>query len=38
MARQLLRRAVQLATEQGITELEATETLLRKVIEARRGP
>lgn len=37
MSKQLLRRAEQLAAEQSITELEATETLLKKVIEARRG-
>jgi hypothetical protein len=37
MARQLLKRAVQLASERQISELEATETLLKKVIEARQG-
>jgi 5,10-methenyltetrahydromethanopterin hydrogenase len=37
MARQLLKRAGQLAHEQGISKLEATEALLKKVVEARRN-
>ncbi|MFP4155989.1 MAG: hypothetical protein ACLFU4_00045 [Opitutales bacterium] len=37
MARQLLKRAGQLAQEQKISELEATETLLKKVVEARQN-
>lgn len=37
MAHQLLRRATQLAAAENISELEATEKLLRKVIEARSG-
>mgnify|MGYP005869084013 CR=1 FL=1 len=36
-ARQLLKRAGQIAEEQGISELQATETLLNKVIEARQN-
>jgi hypothetical protein len=37
MARQLLKRAGQIAEEQGISEVEAMETLLKKVIEARQN-
>ena len=37
MARQLLKRAGQIAEEQGISEIEAMETLLKKVIEARQN-
>lgn len=37
MARQLLRRAKQIAVERGITEAEAFENLLKQVIEARQG-
>lgn len=37
MARQLLKRARQIAEEKNITEVDATQTLLRKVIQARQG-
>lgn len=37
MARQLLKRARQISVEQNISEVEATETLLKKVVEARQG-
>ncbi|PXA04866.1 hypothetical protein DDZ13_02570 [Coraliomargarita sinensis] len=37
MARQLLKRAKQIADEREITELEALENLLKQVIEARQG-
>ena len=37
MARQLLKRARQMAAEQSISEVEAAENLLSKVIEARQG-
>lgn len=37
MARQLLKRARQIAVEQNITELEALENLLKQVVEARQG-
>jgi len=37
MAAQLLKRAEQIAAERGISKIEATETLLKQVIEARRG-
>ncbi|MFU8848735.1 MAG: hypothetical protein ACNA77_08465 [Opitutales bacterium] len=37
MARQLLKRARQIAQEQDITEVEAAQTLLNKVIQARQG-
>ncbi len=37
MARQLLKRARQIATEQQISEVEAAQNLLRKVVEARQG-
>lgn len=37
MARQLLKRASQLAEKRQISKLEATETLLRQVVEARHG-
>lgn len=37
MAAQLLKRARQIADERDTTELEALETLLKQVIEARNG-
>ncbi len=37
MAAQLLKRAEQIAEERGISKVEATETLLKQVIEARQG-
>jgi len=37
MASQLLKRAAQIAVERGISKVEATETLLKQVIEARQG-
>lgn len=37
MAKQLLRRSVQIAEERNISELEALEGLLKQVIEARQG-
>ena len=37
MAKQLLKRSAQIAEERKITELEALETLLKQVIEARQG-
>ena len=37
MAKQLLKRAKQIAKERGITELEALENLLKQVVEARQG-
>ena len=37
MARQLVKRASQIASEQKISEVEAMETLLKKVVEARHG-
>lgn len=37
MARQLLKRAKQLAQERKISELDALESLLKQVIEARQG-
>lgn len=37
MASQLLKRSKQIAQERNISELEALETLLKQVIEARRG-
>jgi 5,10-methenyltetrahydromethanopterin hydrogenase len=37
MAAQLLKRAAQIAEERGISKVEATETLLKQVIEARQG-
>ncbi len=36
MASQLLKRAGQLSEERGISKLEATENLLKQVIEARQ--
>lgn len=36
MARQILKRAEQLSQERNISKTEATETLLRKVVEARQ--
>ncbi|MGZ0706905.1 hypothetical protein ACWPKO_01040 [Coraliomargarita sp. W4R53] len=37
MAAQLLKRAEQIAEERQISRVEATETLLKQVIEARQG-
>lgn len=37
MGRQLLKRAAQIAEERGISQLEATESLLKQVVEARNG-
>jgi len=37
MASQLLKRAQQIAEERNISKVEATETLLKQVIEARQG-
>lgn len=37
MARQLLKRAKQIAAEQNITEVQALENLLKQVVEARQG-
>ena len=37
MAKQLLRRAKQIAEERNTSELEALEGLLKQVIEARQG-
>ncbi|MFT5837309.1 MAG: hypothetical protein ACI9ZV_000814 [Candidatus Azotimanducaceae bacterium] len=37
MAKQLLKRAEQIAKERGISKIEATENLLKQVIEARQG-
>ncbi len=37
MASQLLKRAEQIAQERNISKIEATETLLKQVFEARRG-
>ena len=37
MAKQLIKRAKQIAEERGISKVEATETLLKQVIEARQG-
>lgn len=37
MAAQLLKRAGQIAQERNISKIEATETLLKQVIEARKG-
>jgi hypothetical protein len=37
MAAQLLKRAAQIAEERQISKIEATETLLKQVVEARRG-
>lgn len=37
MARQLLKRAMQIASERKISELEATKILLDKVLKAREG-
>ncbi|MEN8744544.1 MAG: hypothetical protein ACN4GF_09625 [Lentimonas sp.] len=37
MAAQLLKRAVQITQERGISKVEATETLLKQVIQARNG-
>ena len=38
MAKQLLKRAEQVAVEQGISKVHAVESLLKKVIEARSEP
>lgn len=37
MASQLMKRAGQVAQEQGISEVEALQNLLKQVIEARQG-
>lgn len=37
MAAQLLKRASQIAQERGVSKVEATETLLKQVIQARNG-
>ena len=37
MARQLLKRARQIAEEEKISKVDAAETLLKKVIEARQS-
>lgn len=37
MSAQLLKRADQIAEERGISKLEATESLLKQVVEARQG-
>jgi hypothetical protein len=37
MAAQLLKRAGQIADERNISKVKATETLLKQVIEARKG-
>ncbi|MGJ8654107.1 MAG: hypothetical protein ACSHX8_12610 [Opitutaceae bacterium] len=37
MASQLLKRARQIAVEREISEVEATETLLKQVVQARNG-
>ena len=37
MARQLIKRSKQIAQERDISELEALETLLKQVIQAREG-
>lgn len=37
MARQLIKRAHQIADERGITLVEATQHLLKQVLEARQG-
>ena len=37
MAAQLLKRAGQIATERGISKVEATESLLKQVVAARQG-
>tara|TARA_B100001248_G_scaffold261668_1_gene253584 strand:- start:312 stop:542 length:231 start_codon:yes stop_codon:yes gene_type:complete len=38
MASQLIKRAAQIAQERDISKVEATERLLRQVLEARQGP
>jgi len=37
MARQLLKRSKQIAAERQISEVDALETLLKQVLEARQG-
>lgn len=37
MAAQLIKRAAQISQEREISKVEATETLLKQVIEARQG-
>ena len=37
MSSQLLKRTEQIAEERGISKVEATESLLKQVIEARQG-
>jgi hypothetical protein len=38
MASQLIKRAEQIAQERDISKVEATESLLKQVFEARQGP
>jgi hypothetical protein len=38
MSSQLLKRAEQIAEERGISKVEATEYLLKQVVEARQAP
>jgi hypothetical protein len=38
MALQLIKRAEQIAQERDISKVEATESLLKQVLEARQGP
>lgn len=38
MASQLIKRAAQIAQERDISKVEATQRLLRQVLEARQGP
>ena len=38
MASQLIKRAKQIAQERDISKVEATESLLKQVFEARQGP
>ena len=38
MASQLIKRAEQIAQERDISKVEATESLLKQVLEARQGP
>ena len=38
MALQLIKRAEQIAQERDISKVEATESLLKQVFEARQGP
>jgi hypothetical protein len=38
MASQLIKRAEQIAQERDISRVEATESLLKQMLEARQGP